>query len=77
LDYDTSRRLLIAAQLQADAAAALIKAMGMVAENKQREHLGQSMAYVDQDFENLTLVHGLGVNDIATRVQDGFTYYGG
>jgi hypothetical protein len=24
---------------------------GMIAENKQREHLGQSMAYTEEDFE--------------------------
>lgn len=30
---------------------AMIEAMGMQAENKQREALGQSMAYAEKDFQ--------------------------
>lgn len=29
------------------------RGLGMQAENMQREHLGQSMAYVEKDFESV------------------------
>jgi len=36
---------------------------GMNSENKQREHLGQSMAYIDDDYQKV-LKELLGHNDI-------------
>ncbi len=39
--------------INASVARALILAMGMQAENLQREHRGESMAYVEIDFERL------------------------
>lgn len=42
---------------------AMITAMGMQAENKQREFLGQSMVYTDVDFRKLIDEHKIGWND--------------
>ena len=39
--------------------AAQIEMEAMKAENKQREHLGQSMAYVDSDFASLIEKYGI------------------
>jgi hypothetical protein len=36
-----------------------ITMQGMIAENKQREQLGQSMAYTDADFDNLINEYGI------------------
>ncbi len=38
---------------------ALIEAMGMQAENKQREHCGESMAYDEEAFRSLISNHNL------------------
>jgi hypothetical protein len=38
---------------------ALIEALGMQAENKQREHRGQSLAYTEESFRNLIHDHNL------------------
>lgn len=38
---------------------ALIEAMGMWAENKQREHRGESIAYTEADFNQLIYRHNL------------------
>lgn len=40
-----------AAYINAQATAALIEAMGMVAENQQRAYRGEAMAYVASHFE--------------------------
>ena len=45
---------------------AQIKAMGMHAENMQREALGQSMAYDEKDFTDLVNEHLIGWNDAIT-----------
>jgi hypothetical protein len=42
---------------------ALITAMGMQAENEQRKHLGQSMAYQEDSFLKVILDHQIGYND--------------
>lgn len=42
---------------------ALITAMGMQAENDQRKHRGESMAYTYDDFQKVILEHGIGTND--------------
>lgn len=36
-----------------------IEMNGMIAENKQREALGQSMAYTEQDFLNIIKEYGI------------------
>lgn len=38
----------------------LIEAMAMQAENMQRQHLGQSMAYTDTDFMKIIENNGIG-----------------
>lgn len=56
LNADTPRLLEAASAMQAAADSfresvdKLSRALGRQAENMQREHLGQSMAYVDSDF---------------------------
>jgi len=42
--------------------AAMITAMGMQAENKQREALGESMAYTEKQFCEVIDEHGIGFN---------------
>jgi hypothetical protein len=49
-----------AALLFSQACGALIEALGMMSENMQREHLGNSMAYPDKAFQDL--IHAYGIN---------------
>lgn len=49
--------------LNAAVARALIKAQGMTAENMQRQHDGISMAYRDEDFNNI-------INDVGIAYKD-------
>ena len=55
-----------AAYVMSQAAAALIEAMGMQAENMQRSHLGQSMAYNDEAFFTLNNMRGIHHNAVLT-----------
>lgn len=48
--------------LQSQTAAAMIKAMGMQAENKKRELRGESICYSDFNFDALIEIYGLGNN---------------
>ena len=48
-----------AAYVQAQAASALIEAMGMQAENKRREQQGLSMAYGEEQFDALINKYGI------------------
>ena len=57
-----------AAFINSQTACAMITAMGMHAENKQREVLGHSMAYVNNDFIGLINKSGIGHNDIMTTI---------
>lgn len=50
--------------LIAKSVATLISAMGMHAENMQRAHRGESMAYDSDSFEKLVSEAGLGENQI-------------
>lgn len=45
----------------------LIRAMGMAAENKQREVRGESPAYTEKDFDKLIDELGLHHNAVLTR----------
>jgi len=47
---------------------AMIKALGMHAENEQRKHRGKSMAYVEEHFIELIDEHGIGHNDAITTL---------
>jgi len=42
----------------------MVTAMGMVAENKQREIEGKSMAYTEQQFTDLILTNGCHHNGV-------------
>jgi hypothetical protein len=53
-----------AAFLNAAVARALIRALGMQAENMQRHYRGEAMAFVQGDFDNLTLEEGIEHNAI-------------
>ena len=55
-----------AAYIISQSAAAHIKALGMQAENMQREALGQSMAYDEAAFDNLIQEHGLDHNSVVS-----------
>lgn len=48
-----------AAYLNSQVACALIEAAGMTAENMQREHRGESMAYTASDFNYLAEKFGI------------------
>lgn len=47
----------------------LVKAMGMFSENMQRQHRGESMAYVEDDFDKLIDQTGVHHNGVLTRWQ--------
>lgn len=51
----------------ANSVAALIQAMGMQAENRQREINGESPAYVKEHFDELIETHGIHHNAILSR----------
>lgn len=52
-------------RLRSKLLAAEIETNGMIAENKQREMLGQSMAYTEQDF--LDVMNEYGVRRLAVE----------
>jgi hypothetical protein len=54
-----------AATINARCATALIRAMGMQAENEQRKVRGESMAFVQDAFENVIIEEGVHWNAIA------------
>lgn len=51
-----------AAYLNAQSASAMVVAMGMVAENMQRAYRGESMAYVEENFNALVETYGIHPN---------------
>ena len=55
-----------AAVINARAATAMIRAMGMQATNMQRQHRGESMAYTSADFEKVIEEEGTHWNAIYT-----------
>lgn len=54
--------------LLADAAAALVEAMGMMAENMDREQRGEPIAYKEDNFNAILDNRGLRYNDIIERL---------
>jgi len=50
--------------IQSQVVCAQIELAGMQAENKQRELLGQSLAYVQSDFTDLQNRYEIGYNDV-------------
>jgi len=53
-----------AAFIMSQVACAQIEAEGMTAENMQRQALGQSMAFVQEDFVKLITTYRIGYNDV-------------
>jgi hypothetical protein len=58
------------AYLNSQIACAMIEAMGMQAENKQREILGEGPAYVEDSFMHLLEKYGLYHNSVITFLQE-------
>jgi hypothetical protein len=56
-----------AAYVIAMSACAMIKALGMMADNQQREHRGESMAYTNEQFDALIEEHGIHHNAVIER----------
>lgn len=59
-----------AAYVNSEAAAALIRAMGMQAENQHRLSVGQSIAYGEDAFEKLLLDFQVGHNAALSTFQN-------
>lgn len=53
-----------AAYVNSQVACAMIEAMGMQAENQNRERRGESIAYTEKSFNDLILKYGIGHNDV-------------
>ena len=53
-----------AAYVMAQAACLIAETLGMQAENMQREHRGESMAFVTKDFEDAILKYGVHHNGV-------------
>ena len=53
-----------AAMINARCAAAMIRAMGMQAENQNRSHRGENVAYWEDDFNRVIEEEGVGHNDV-------------
>lgn len=51
-------------QAQCHAAAAIVEALGMLAENQQASFRGETQPYTKENFDNLILNRGLGWNEI-------------
>lgn len=67
-DMETTER---AAFLIAQAACAQAEIAGMTAENQQREHRGESMAYVHSDYLAVIDKYGIGHNAAILWLRDG------
>ena len=59
------------AYVNSQIASALIELESMKAENMQREHLGQSMAWDESSFMSLIDKYQLGHNAVLTNFQNG------
>ena len=56
--------------VNANVARALIRAQGMVTENKHREALDRPVAYYESDFEKLIVDEGIDHNYVVTLVNE-------
>ena len=59
-----------AAYIQAQAACAMAEIAGMQAENMQREHRGESMAYVEDDFAQVIEKYSIHHNAVVEWMRD-------
>jgi hypothetical protein len=57
----------------ASAARAMIMALGMAAENAQRKHRGESMAYTEDDFLLIIEREGIGSNAVLNYLNQVFS----
>lgn len=58
------------AYLISQSVCALITAMGMQAENDQRKHRGESMAYMEEAFQKVILDYSIGSNDAILTLRE-------
>lgn len=58
-----------ATEMNARVARATIRAMGMQAENLNRCHRGESIAFVEDDFANVINEEGIGHNQVVSWLQ--------
>ena len=58
------------AYVQAQTTCAMVEAMGMQAENRQREIEGKSMAYTHEHFYALIEQYGIHHNSLVTRLHN-------
>jgi hypothetical protein len=59
-----------AAYLSAQVACAMIEALGMMSENMQRQHRGESMAYTEEAFTRLQEQYPIGHNAALTWLKE-------
>lgn len=59
-----------AAFINSQVACAIIKALGMNAENAQRIAQGQALAYTEKDYVELINEHGIGYNDVLFTIHN-------
>jgi hypothetical protein len=59
-----------AAYVVSQAAAAIVEALGMAAENQRRLTMGESPAYGESDFFNLSTRCGLDHNSVVSMLKD-------
>jgi hypothetical protein len=59
------------AYVNSQIASAMIELEAMKAENMQREHMGQSMAWDESSFTSLIDKYQLGHNSVLTNLQNG------
>lgn len=59
-----------AVEINASVARALIHLEGMKAENAQRACRGESMAYLEKDFESIIGEEQIGFNDIIRKLSE-------
>ena len=55
-----------AAFITAQATCAFVEALGMISENMQRRHRGESMAYCAEDFDRVISKYGIHHNAVLT-----------
>ena len=69
MDYRDVENFRHIVEFQSRMLQAEIAMQGMIAENKHREQIGQSIAYGEEAFQGLISTYAIGPND--------FPYYGG
>jgi len=68
MESQNVRQMQQVAYVMSQTMAAQARIEGMKAENSQRAHTGDSMAYGDQDFEAVIIEFGIGHNAVTERL---------